>query len=477
MGRVSSSYDQGFGVPAEQPAAYTWAPEPERPAEPEKKPFSVTGALGLARKALEDLTVCVVGEVSDVSIKAGFKAAYFTIKDEKSVLSCMMWNNRYQSCGVELDVGMKVVLTGRFTLYAARGTMNFDVFSIKLEGEGELRMQIARMIRKLEAEGLTAPERKRPIPQFPERIGLVTSPRGATVHDVLRTLRHRYPYGQVLFAGVPVEGPGAAAAMIEGLRCVERAGAEVILLIRGGGPLESLMPFNDESLARAIAGCSVPVVTGVGHETDTTVADLVADLRTLTPTFAAAAVSPDTSAVLGQLEQQRVQLHRGLSQRFEKMRLVLQRYAEKPVLKDVRSLLTPTVLELDDLQARLSQALPNRMQSDRAKLDLLQTRLSSALGHALDVPLRNHQDASRRLTSLAPRLLDGYRRQVGLSAAQLEALSPVAVLSRGYAIARDPQGDVLRSVDQVTPGQDITVRVADGTVAASVTGAEPLQKQ
>lgn len=474
MGRVSSSYDTPSAQVFERPDAFTWDQgKASGPDQGARRPFSVTGALGLAQKALQDITLTLVGEVSEVSAKAGYKAVYFTVKDEKSSLSCMMWNNRYKNAGIQLEVGMKVELTGRFTLYAARGTMSFDVFSVKLTGEGELRMQIARMMAKLAAEGLTAPERKRPLPAYPQLIGLVTSPRGATVHDVLRTLRHRYPYGRVLFAGVPVEGAGAPAALIAGLECVCQAGAEVVLLIRGGGSIESLMPFNDEALARAIAACPVPVVTGIGHETDTTVADLVADLRTLTPTAAATAVSPDSAALQDQLANTGRRMHDGLSRRLERSRLILERYGEKPHLKDVSTLLSPLALELDGLQARLSQALPNRLQEDRSSVALLRTRLSSALSHALDGPNSCCQEAALRLRSLSPRLLDPHRRSLATAAAQLEALSPVAVLARGYSIARNDQGDVIRSVSQVNPGDQVRVRVSDGTVSARVTSARP----
>ena len=153
--------------------------------------MTVSAAMALAKKSLESITVTIVGEVSEVSVKAGYKAAYFTVKDSSSSLPCMMWNNRYRSAGVQLAVGQLVEMTGRFTLYAAKGRMNFDVFSLALAGEGDLRMRVANIARKLQAEGLTDPARKRPIPQFPDRIGLVTSPRSAAVHDVLRTLRRR----------------------------------------------------------------------------------------------------------------------------------------------------------------------------------------------------------------------------------------------------------------------------------------------
>ena len=267
--------------------------ERETTTEEEAAPaLSVSAAMGLAKNALEEVVVRLVGEVSEVNDKPGYKAVYFTVKDEKASLPCMMWMNRYQASGVALSVGALVELTGRFSLYAAKGRMNFDVFSVSLAGEGQLRLQVANLARELEAMGLMDPARKRPLPAYPETIGLVTSPRGAAVHDVLRTLRRRYPLARILFAGVPVEGPGAADGLVDGLAKVVFAGAEVVLLVRGGGSFEDLMPFNDRRLARTIAACPVPVVTGIGHEPDTSIADMVADVRASTPTAAAEAVAP-----------------------------------------------------------------------------------------------------------------------------------------------------------------------------------------
>ena len=231
----------------------------------ESTPLSVSQAMALAKNALESCTVTLVGEVSEVSVKPGYKAAYFTVKDTAASMPCMMWMNRFRSEGIDLRVGQLVQLTGRFTVYAPKGRMNFDVFSLSAAGEGDLRQRVADLARRLSAEGLMEASRKRALPGMPRTIGLVTSPHGAAVHDVLRTLRRRWPLSNILLAGVMVEGVNAPAEIVEGLRVVVEAGAEVVLLVRGGGSFEDLMPFNDERLARTIARCPVPVVTGIGH--------------------------------------------------------------------------------------------------------------------------------------------------------------------------------------------------------------------
>ena len=409
-------------------------------------PLSVSAAMALAKRSLEALTVRLVGEVSEVSNKPGYKAVYFTVKDEGASLPCMMWLNRYRSSGVELRVGMLVELAGRFTLYAPKGRMNFDVFSLSVAGEGDLRLKVANLAKKLEAEGLMRPERKRALPEFPEVIGLVTSPRGAAVHDVLRTLRRRYPLARVVLAGVPVEGAQAPAALAAGLACVQDAGAQVVLLVRGGGSFEDLMPFNDEGLARAIASARVPVVTGIGHEPDTCIADMVADRRASTPTAAAEAASPDIVALSAALDARGSALAGALGGRLARTAERLEALASRPVLADPSLLLSAAAQSLDLASERLHRAIPLGLERDRASL----ARLSD------------------RMRASGSVLLSRFDRGISLAAARLHDLSPLAVLGRGYALARDEAGAVVRSVEAVEPGSRLAVSVADGVISCAV---------
>ena len=309
--------------------------------------LTVSGAMALAKGALQAVTVRLIGEVSEVSDKPGYKAVYFTVKDERASLPCMMWNNRYRATGVRLAVGQLVELSGRFSLYEAKGRMNFDVFSVALAGEGNLRMQVANLARKLQAEGLTAPERKRPLPKYPQVVGVVTSPRGDAVHDVLRTLRRRWPLARVVLAGVPVEGAGAPAALCEGLRCVVSAGAQVVLLVRGGGSFEDMLPFSDESVARMVAACPVPVVTGIGHEPDTCIADMVADVRASTPTQAAQFASPSPEELRALFDSSAKGMAAGLSRSVSAAQLRLSAVAHRPLFTDPEALLANQSMGLD----------------------------------------------------------------------------------------------------------------------------------
>ena len=340
--------------------------ERETTTEEEVAPaLSVSAAMGLAKNALEEVVVRLVGEVSEVNDKPGYKAVYFTVKDQRAALQSMMWMNRYQASGVALSVGALVELTGRFSLYAAKGRMNFDVFSVSLAGEGQLRLQVANLARELEAMGLMDPARKRPLPAYPEAIGLVTSPRGAAVHDVLRTLRRRYPLARILFAGVPVEGPGAADGLVDGLAKVVFAGAEVVLLVRGGGSFEDLMPFNDRRLARTIAACPVPVVTGIGHEPDTSIADMVADVRASTPTAAAEAVAPAQGEIAARIQGLGAAMGHAESRRLDALSIKMERVASLPLFREPTRLFDGEALALDDLSDRLGRALPEALREDR----------------------------------------------------------------------------------------------------------------
>ena len=386
--------------------------------------LSVTQALAFAKGALEQVTVRVVGEVCELNDKPGYKAIYSSVKDEHSVLPCMMWLNRYNANGLRFKTGDLLELTGRFTLYAAKGRMSFDVFSFTLAGEGNLRVRVALLALKLEAEGLMNPARKRQLPLFPERVGLVTSPRGDAVHDVFRTLRRRYPLARVVFAGVPVEGVEAPLRIIEGITCVANSDVDVVLVVRGGGSYEDLMPYNDERLARTIAACPVPVVTGIGHEPDTTIADMVADYRASTPTAAAEAVSPDKRELTALFDRQGLALASVLQRRIDRLGHEVGLRRAKPLFSHPELLYAGEAMHLD------------------AALETL-TRVQA---------------------NLVPR----FGQQVALWASRLSDLSPLSVISRGYAMALDEEGRIVKSVASLHEGDSLSVTVADGTIATRI---------
>lgn len=430
--------------------------------------LSVSAAMALAKGALESVTVRMVGEISELSNKAGYKAVYFTIKDQSASLPCMMWNNRYQASGVHLAIGSLVEITGRFTLYAAKGRMNFDVFSLSLAGEGKLRMQVAELAKRLQAEGLMDASRKRQLPLYPYRIGLVTSPRGAAVHDVLRTLRRRYPMAQVLLAGVPVEGSQAPRYMQDALRCVVGQGAELVLLVRGGGSFEDLMPFNDEGLARSIAACPVPVVTGIGHEPDTSIADMVSDLRASTPTAAAEAVAPEARALNQHIELQAQRLSTRLLGRIERAKLRLDAVRAKDVIARPEALFASQALALDDYATRLPLAIPRSLDKDRLNLQLNESRLHRAMPQVLGLQGALIDERAASLHRGTRSLIEANKVKLGMAASRLNDLSPLAVIARGYGLARDEGGRIVKSIEQVTEGDLMTYQIADGEIVSRV---------
>ena len=415
------------------------------------RPLSVSEAMQAAKRSLESITVKLIGEVSEVNAKAGYKAVYFTVKDAGASLPCMIWLNRYHQSGVQLCVGQRVELMGRFTLYAPKGRMNFDVFSISLAGEGDLRRRVAELAQRLEREGLMAASRKRPVGSLYEHIGLVTSPRGAAVHDVLRTIRRRFPVARISLAGVAVEGSQAPQGIVFGIDACVRAGCEVILVVRGGGSFEDLMPFNDERLARAIAACPVPVVTGIGHEPDTSIADMVADVRSSTPTAAAERVSPDSSTLLRELDARAASMSASQRLAIERYEARLGHIASRPLFKDPHLLFSTDLLTLDLLHDRLSRALPECLAKDSLHLN----------------------DMQRRLCDRAKTSFERFEHDLALRAGRLHDLSPLAVLSRGYAIAKDEEGSVVRSIHAVHGGDRIDVAVSDGVISCSVNCSSP----
>ena len=434
------------------------------------KALSVAAALAIAKGQLEAITVRIVGEVSELSNKPGYAAVYFTLKDaqEKASLPCLMWMNRFKASGIQLKVGAVVEVTGRFSLYAAKGRMNFDVSSIVLAGEGDIRMRIANLAKKLEAEGLMRPEMKLPIPVLPARIGLVTSPRGAAVYDVLRTLRRRYPLAEVVVAGVPVEGADAPAHLIAGLDAVAAAGAEVILLVRGGGSFEDLMPFNDEALARHIAALPVCVVTGIGHEPDTSIADMVADVRASTPTAAAEAVAP----ALADLRQALCGIARRMG--FAEASLISQHQRAlsdmrtRPLFADPLALIRDDAQGLDDLSSRLALAIPRSVARAAERVAHMRMRLAKVGPRVLAEPTSRLVRMRVGMEGAGRALVRPYKERVAVDAAKLESLSPLAVLTRGYAAAFTEEGHVISSVEGVSVGDEVDVRVADGVMGCQV---------
>lgn len=376
-------------------------------------------------------SVWVQGEISNLS-RPGSGHIYFTLKDESASLRCVIWRSNALRLRGTLQNGMAVEAHGYISLYERDGQYQLYVDGLRLSGEGVgwLYQEFLRLKAALEAEGLFDPERKRPIPEYPRVVGIVTSPTGAALQDMLNTLRGRYPLCEVVIAPAQVQGDEAPAALVNALRALnERVHPDVILLARGGGSIEDLWAFNDERVVRAVAESEAPVITGIGHETDFTLCDFAADLRAPTPTGAAVACTPERDELLRALETTRGELLTAFADRLYHHRV-----------------------QLNDVRYRLERLSPQwQVQNGRQRLDELSERIRRAAEHGL---------ALRRARAQA--LTERWR-----------ALNPLAVLQRGYAVVTTPDGRVVRQAAVLQPGQAVRVRLAEGAFGADVTHVEP----
>ena len=445
-------------------------------AEQEKKnACSVSQAVNIAKRGLEQIRLTVVGEVSE-SVKEYEKIIYFDIKDEDAVMSCIIWKSSVQMCGLELRAGMLVQVTGVFTCHVAKGRMQFNVRKIELAGEGILRMQVAQLTEKLRVEGLMDTRRKRPIPQLPNRVAIITSGRGAAVHDCIRTLRRRNPMVELQMFCVTVEGQAAPSNMCEALMRAQscQPAPDAILLVRGGGSYEDLMPFNDEGLARCIAACSIPVVTGIGHEPDHPIADMVADACCVTPTAAAERVTVlDMAALYQKLTNAQRMLNDSYKSSVEKLHYNVRRLKDRPLWHDVHYLTGGYYQTLEHQEERLSNALPNALAADAAALSLLAQRLKSAIPDGLMRNKHELQLLTQRLKGCGMQAVERGNDQMALAAAKLDALSPLKTLSRGYSIAYAAgRSHVVKSVEGIEQGDTLAVRLKDGVLDCTVNTVE-----
>jgi exodeoxyribonuclease VII large subunit len=408
-------------------------PRPAAAAPPEGAAvFTVAGLTAVVKGLLEgDPTlrdVWVEGEISNFKWHPSGHV-YFTLKDETATLRCVLFRSRAQRLTFRPSNGMQVLVRGAVSVFERDGVYQCYAERMVPAGLGSLHLAFARLRARLEAEGLFDPRDKRPLPRLPRRVAVVTSPVGAAVWDVVRIARKRCPSVEVVVVPALVQGPEAPDSLVRALQLAARLGPDVVILARGGGSLEELWAFNDEGLARAIRGCPVPVVAGVGHETDVTIADLAADVRAPTPSGAAEVVFPDREALRAEL----VALGRAMERA---LRVGLARRRER----------------LRYLASRGPLAAPAAaFRAHRARLERAAVRLAAAG--------RTRCEAARgRWESLAGRL---------------HALSPLGVLARGYAICRLPDGTVVRRAEQAPPGTRVEVLLHAGRIHARVEGHGP----
>mgnify|MGYP005811770673 CR=1 FL=1 len=438
---------------------------------PGRRILTVSQLNRMARQLLEgDLaTLSVEGEVSNLARPASGHL-YFSLKDDKAQIRCALFRGRGRQADVPIANGHQVLARGRVSIYEPRGDYQLIVEYIEPAGEGLLRRRLEELKQKLAAEGLFELSRKRALPELPRRIGVITSPTGAAVRDILHILKRRFPAIPVVLYPVQVQGEQAKFDIVSALeRAAARAECDVLIVARGGGSLEDLWAFNEEIVARAIAACPLPVVSGVGHEVDFTIADLVADVRAPTPSGAAEIVVPDSRDWLRRVEvlERRMALtaRRRLEVDLARFRAVNARLTRcHPGF-----MLRQNAQRLDELRGRLGTALHRRLAGDRLRVEHALARLR---GLSPSVQLRVGRDrvetARLRLAAAIRSRLAAPTTTLAVLAGRLHTVSPLSTLERGYAIVQDAAGNVVRSTRQLRTGDEITARVADGTVNAIV---------
>ncbi|MBQ9057932.1 MAG: exodeoxyribonuclease VII large subunit [Atopobiaceae bacterium] len=440
----------------------------------EESPLSVSVAVGLAKQQVHSLgSLLVSGEVSGFrgpNARSGH--CYFQVKDDASAMDVIVWKSVYEASGIELRDGLELQLKGSFDVYAPTGRLSFQARKLEIAGEGMLRQKVAELARRLQAEGLMDPQRKRPIPQFCTRIAVVTSLSGSVIEDVLRTLRRRNPLVKVQLAGCQVQGPGAVDTIIAALRLAAQAQPDAILLVRGGGSFEDLMTFNDERLARIVAACPVPVICGIGHEPDTSICDMVCDRRASTPTAAAESVAPALDELAKLTDVRANRLAQAMLSQLRDNSQILENATQR-ISRAQKQRLVHERTKLDALAARPCMASPDatlRMHRDKLALD--EQRLLDAMPRLLLLKAERLTRDEQRLSTLGQRLLEPYQSFVGRYALALDALSPLKVLGRGYSIVRDTEGHVVSSLSDAAVGQEVEVMISDGVLHAEITGVE-----
>jgi exodeoxyribonuclease VII large subunit len=426
--------------------------QPQTPrAEP---PLSVGEFTRRLRQIVEKqfAEVHVEGEISNLR-PAASGHVYFVLKDDRAMVNCVLWASDVARLRVALNDGDQVEIRGRVTVYEPRGQYQIVVSSVTPAGLGRLHLQFQRLKERLEREGLFDPARKRPIPRFPRRVGVVTSPTGAAVRDILKVLSRRAPQIEVFIYPVRVQGEGAAAEIAHAIQRMNALKiAEVLIVGRGGGSLEDLWAFNEEVVARAIHQSAIPVISAVGHEVDFTIADFVADLRAPTPSAAAEIVSAHRAELLRELGHLKSRLEAGLQRQTHFLR------------------------QAPHLRARLFAAM-------RPRIGLLRERLRRC-GESLELarPLRRVNEMRQRIDDFHARLHAALRahQQAALAradrlSAQLQALNPRAILSRGYSITFDGRTHaIVRQARTVKPGTPLRIVLHEGEIAATATGVPPV---
>lgn len=445
---------------------------PDHNNDGHRQVYSVSALNQEVRQLLEGSypLIWVEGEISNFS-RPSSGHCYFSLRDRDAQVRCAMFRSRAMNLRFRPEDGSHVLLRARVGLYAARGDFQLVVEHMEEAGDGRLRRAFEELKQRLQREGLFEPAGRQPLPPLPRRLGVITSPTGAAIHDVLTVLKRRYPALPVLIYPVPVQGAGAAEQIAATIELADRRDeVDVLLLTRGGGSLEDLWAFNEEIVARAVRACSIPVVAAIGHEVDLTIAELAADLRAPTPSAAAEAISPDVATWLTSLSRQAERLHQlartQLNRWQERISWLQQRIDQHHPQRRLQDLNQ----QLDERQSRLEQAMQRTLRELAQRQQHIGARLLQRSPTRQTATLAQHtEELKRRLIAATYRQLRDKEQTLAFNAHRLDTISPLATLARGYAVVRhDPSGDILRRAADTAPGERIVAKLAEGELQCLV---------
>lgn len=450
---------------------------PERSPKPKaagSQPVTVSQLAGLIKNALQEklpAKIQVVGEISNFSNRNHW---FFSLKDSGASMRCVCFASTARRIRFAVEDGMQVVATGRIDFFDAAGNVQLYVDKIEPVGQGALELRLRQMIEQLRELGYFDDARKKQLPLLPRRVAVVTSRSAAALQDVINTATRRWPGCRLLLYDVRVQGEAAAGEIAAAINSLSQQGQrlniDAILLTRGGGSIEDLWAFNERIVADALYNCTLPVVAAIGHETDTTVAELVADARCSTPTQAAMKLIPEQAALEQELRHWQDRLKQDIHRQIRHAHQRVDACANRALFRRPQDLVDQATRQVNDLARQLARALPHRLHPAQTHVDQLARRLSSAIPQRVSRAGEQLDRAQARLLPMGPRLLDDKRKQLATLIRHLEAVSPRAVLKRGYTYTLSPDGQVIRKAADVTQGQQLTTVFADGQVRSRVEG-------
>ena len=413
--------------------------------------------------------VYLTGEISNFRLRPTHQ--YFSLKDENAIISATMFQSAFKKIQFRPEEGMKVLVIGKVSVFEKSGQYQINIEHMEPDGVGALYLAYEQLKKKLEAEGLFSLPKK-PIPQFPKKIAILTSESGAVIQDIQTTVARRFPIVQLVLYPTVVQGVHAVNSILKNLDLVEQEDYDVVIIGRGGGSIEDLWAFNEEPVVRRVAELSIPVISSVGHETDTTLIDFVSDMRAATPTAAAEIATPVLMEIHQQLRNLQTRLEQALSRQLQIKRERMQALANASIVQNPERIYQVYQQRVDQLEMRLQQMMQQSVQHKRQQLLKNQHRLE------LGSPSRRVQTEKQALQYLAKRLeqaqgqlMKDKKQQFQRAIQQLDLLSPLKIMNRGYGILQQEE-TIIKSVDQLEVNQELTIQLVDGTVRSKVTSVE-----